>query len=711
MFNTYLMFVHKQKILFFLFINIYLVGFSQLNTTDKTINKNNASELNEVVISVKNLSKTNKKVAANINTISSKELERDNNTNFAPVLNRIPGVFMQSGSLSTNRITIRGIGSRNLYGTAKIRAYYKEIPLTNGSGETNIEDFELASIGAINILKGASTIEYGAGLGGAIQIKPQQSNINESSIYNQLTIGSFGLEKGVVKLNYETQKNNIQATYSNTHSNGYRENNEYNRQTFTVNTNHYLGKNDELSLLSSFVDLKAFIPSSINQNDYINNPKKAAFTWKQAQGYEDAVRGLLGISWEHEYNNYLNQITSIFSSFKKAYEPRPFDVLKENTHAIGLRTKLTGNIKLGSNNLNYSIGGEFFKDNYQYQTYQNLYQNYPLGTGSVKGSELSNFKEKRNYYNLFWEINYDLSSKINISAGLNFNKTSYVLKDQFPISLNDLDQSGNFKFKNIVSPKFGVLYTPLKYISLYTSINHGFSPISLAETLLPDGQINTNLKPETGWNYEIGTRGSLFKNKLQFNTTIYSLYLKNLLVARRTAQDQYIGLNAGKTQHNGLELTLNYDWIQTKNISINSFINYTLNHFKFKDFIDDGQDYSGNEVTGVPSNIFNAGVDFNSKIGIYGNLNYQYVGSMPMTDSNNLYSDSYTLTNFKFGYAPNFLKKLTIDTFIGVNNIFNKAYASQVLINASGFGNSAPRYYYPGTPVNYYTGINIKYLF
>ena len=697
----------KIRILFTFYLLSSIVCHSQSKNSEKAI----TSELNEVIISTKNNTKKHQQITSTIDTVSSKELNRANNINFAPILNRVPGVFMQSGSLNTNRIIIRGIGSRNLYGTAKIRAYYKEIPLTNGSGETNIEDFELASIGTINILKGASTIEYGAGLGGAIKIKPQQSKINESSIYNQLTIGSFGLAKGIIKLNHGSQKNNIQATYSNTHSNSYRENNEYNRQTFTLSTKHSLGKNDELSFLSSYVDLKAFIPSSINQNDYINHPKKAAFTWKQSQGHEDAIRGLLGISWKHEYNNYLNQTTSIFSSFKKAYEPRPFDILKENTHAIGLRSKLTGNIKLGSNNLNYSLGGEFFKDNYQYQTYQNLYQNYPSGTGSVKGNELSNFKEKRNYYNLFWESSYDLSSKTTISAGLNFNKTSYVLKDQFPISSNDLDQSGNFKFKNILSPKFGVLYTPLKNISLYTSINHGFSPITLAETLMPDGQINTNLKPETGWNYEIGTHGYLFQKKLQFSATIYSLNLKNLLVARRTAQDQYIGLNAGKTQHNGLELTLNYDWIQTKNISINSFINYTLNHFRFKDFIDDGQDYSGNKVTGVPSDIFNAGIDMNTKIGIYGNLNYQYVGSMPMTDSNSLYSDSYALTNFKFGYATNLLKKLTLDTFVGVNNIFNKAYASQILINATGFGNSAPRYYYPGNPLNYYTGINIKYLF
>jgi iron complex outermembrane receptor protein len=35
------------------------------------------------------------------------------------VLNKIPGVYMQQGALNTNRISIRGIGSRAQYGTQK----------------------------------------------------------------------------------------------------------------------------------------------------------------------------------------------------------------------------------------------------------------------------------------------------------------------------------------------------------------------------------------------------------------------------------------------------------------------------------------------------------------------------------------------------------------------------------------------------------------
>jgi iron complex outermembrane receptor protein len=46
-----------------------------------------------------------------------------------------------------------------------------------------------------------------------------------------------------------------------------------------------------------------------------------------------------------------------------------------------------------------------------------------------------------------------------------------------------------------------------------------------------------------------------------------------------------------------------------------------------------------------------------------------------------------------------------------LNNIFDEDYASQILINATGFGGNAPRYFYPGNPTNYYAGINMNYIF
>ena len=69
------------------------------------------------------------------------------------------------------------------------------------------------------------------------------------------------------------------------------------------------------------------------------------------------------------------------------------------------------------------------------------------------------------------------------------------------------------------------------------------------------------------------------------------------------------------------------------------------------------------------------------------------------------------LANIKLGYKHEFLKSLTLNAYFGLDNVFNNHYASQILINATGFDGAAPRYYYPGNPLNYYSGLNINYIF
>ncbi|GGK32837.1 TonB-dependent receptor [Yeosuana aromativorans] len=670
----------------------------------------NVSQLNEIIVSANHIPQRLKKATSSIDVITSNDIQRINNVNLTEVLNKVPGVYMQTGSLNTNKISIRGIGSRNLYGTSKIRAYFEDIPLTTGNGETTIEDFELGAISRFEIIKGAASSIYGAGLGGTIHLMPKNAFLNQKYIKTELSLGSFGLTKEIVNFNYGTENNSFRAVYSNTKSDGYRDNNAYNRQTFTINTNHYLNETNSLSFLVSYVDLKSYIPSSVDENTYRNNPTAAAYTWAQSKGYEDSQRGIFGSTWDHQFNEHAKVITSIFSSFKKSYEPRPFDILSENTFALGLRSRLLGTDTLFGKELNWTLGTEFFKDRYIYGTFENLYQDYPQGTGSVEGDRLSNFKENRTYYNAFFETNYNITKSTTLSVGLNYNRTLYKLKDRF-VTQDNPDQSGSYGFKGILSPKFGVSHELSKNISLFSNISHGFSPPTTSETLLPDGMINTNIKPETGWNYEIGTRTALYNSRLKIQVSLYRLAIKNLLVARRTGNDQFIGVNAGKTRHDGMELSLKYQWLTSKTFSLNHYLTYSLNHYRFKDFVDGDNNYSGNKLTGVPSNILNTGIDINSQSGIYGTINFEHVGKMPITDSNSIFNDAYNLTNLKLGYRTSIKKTFLVNVYFGLDNVFDEHYASQILINARGFNGAAPRYYYPGSPINFYLGININFLF
>ncbi len=666
-------------------------------------------QLDEVVIQTNTLSQKLKHTPEAITVISSNDIQRTNTVDYAPILNKVPGVFMQNGAPNTNKISIRGIGARNLFGTANIRAYYGDIPLTDGNGASAIEDIELNSLGQITIHKGPSSSSYGVGLGGTILLTPKKIPFNTTNATTGYLAGSYGLQKSSIGLAHNSHKGNININYSNTHIDGYRQNNTYNRSALTATGEININKANELTFIGTHIDLKAFIPSSLNQEDFDNDPRTAAFTWGRAQGFEDTKSTLLGLSWKHLYNTTYTQYTSVFGTLKDNYEPRPFNILEENATTFGVRSRIIGTHHIGTTKIKWTAGGELFTEQYNGRTYANLSEDFPIGTGSIQGDLLSDLDERRSYYNLFTEINIQPSKRLHIQLGIHANQTSYDIKDQIATPLEDT--SGNYDFDPIVSPKIGLTYNLKAPITLYTSIAHGFSPPSSSETITPDGSFNPDIQPETGWNMELGSRFHFFNNTLYGSIALYRLQVQNLLVSRRTPEDAIFAVNAGKTTHDGIELDLNYILYQHQNSKLVVFGNTAIYDYSFDEFIDLDADFSGNDLTGVPASVSNLGLDLITSKGIYGALNFQHVGRIPVNDQNSLYSNAYELLNGKIGYRQLLFKKLNFDIYMGVNNILDKKYASQIQINARGFGGNAPRYFYPGLPLHIFGGININYTF
>ncbi|MFD1315385.1 TonB-dependent receptor [Namhaeicola litoreus] len=668
-----------------------------------------SEDLDEIVLTSNNFTSSLKTYAGGATVVEKNEINIQNNINIAPILNSVSGVFMQNGTLSTNRITIRGIGSRTLFGTSKIRAYYQDIPLTNGSGESNMDDLELDAIARIEITKGPSSSTYGAGLGGTIHWIPKKGNISYFNPEIRFTMGSFGLRKYSIQSDLPLKNGAMNLLYSNTESEGYRENNQLDKQIINLTSNHFLSEKHTLNFISNYISLKSYIPSSLDFDTYKNNPSDAAFTWGASKGNEDYQKGLFGLSWNYSVNDKSSLKTSIYSTFLASDEDRPFNILEENTLSVGLRSKFLSEHILFNKNLNWTVGFEVFRDKKDYQTFENLYRDFPPESGSVKGEIISDLVENRQFFNLFFDSKLLLTEKIQFHLGMNWNYTTYTLDDLFNKEINNA--SGNYNFGHIFSPKIGFSYEYLDNHVGYATIAHGFSPPTLEETLLPDGQINQNIKPETGWNFEMGARGTFKNLKLDYSLSLYQMKVKDQLVARRTGDDEFVGINAGETDFVGIEIDLNYPLLTSDFWQIKHRNSFSYNLYTFQDFEDLDNDFSGNKVTGVPPVVFNSLLFFQTKPGFYSTLQYQFIDEIPVNDANSIFADSYQLLHVKLGYQNAFFQNFRFDAFFGMNNLFDEKYASMLQINATAFGNNSPRYYYPGEPLNYYFGVNLSYFF
>lgn len=696
-------------------LQISALGFHQktlrVRSSEKNINiflSPSSEELSEVLIKSTLIPIKLRNSPAAVSVISSKDIERIDATNLVQAFNNVPGVYVNQGALNTNKMNIRGIGARSQYSTNRIQAYFNGIPLSTAEGELTLDDIDPESISRVEIIKGPASSIYGAGLGGAINLYAAEAKPGETEATANLLFGNFGMFKKSVSATHGTESTSIYANYNNLESDGYRDNGNYSRKSGLVHGNFKTTETNTISFLANFTRLKAFIPSSLNEEDFLNDPSGAAFTWEAAQGYESYDRGMMGVSYEHYFSTDFRNYTSVYLNFRDAYEPRPFDILKEEKIAAGARTRFNLSTSLFDLPSEISFGSEFYNEWYEIGTFQNLYEDFD-DQGSVLGERLSNNEQNRNYTNFFGQLNLELTSKWILEGGFNFNITRYSLTDLFV--QDNVDQTGDYSFETILSPRLGTSYELFAGKNLYASISHGFSTPTVAETLTPDGLINTELQPEKGINYEIGFKGNWLNNSLYTEVALYSIQIKDLLVAQRIAEDQYVGINAGETNHNGIEFYAAYKTNIAAGIALKPYINASFNFFEFEEFVNRETDYAGNNLPGVPERTINLGLDLELWNNFNFYSNYFLVGVIPLNDANTEFTNNYSLLNIKAIYNLPLYDQLNLNLTAGVNNLTDALYAASVVPNAVGFGGEAPRYYYPGNERNYFGGVGLKYLF
>ncbi len=507
-------------------------------------------------------------------------------------------------------------------------------------------------------------------------------------------MGAFGLNRTVIKGQINSNQHHAIVGYSNLQSDGYRENSEYDRNYMFAN---WLMQSDqmEINVLATYTDVLGFIPSSINEDQFLNNPESAASNWLGVNGYEDYQKAVFGATITNTLSKSIDLSNTVFLTERENYELRPFGILTENSNIIGFRSKLNGTFQ----KLEFSIGGEYLLETYETTTIDQI-DRLP---GALNGFN----RQKRQVANVFGDSKFIISEKFDVEAGINFNTTQYNLDDLF--APDSIDQSGRYKFDPIWSPRVAINFTPNSNLKVYGLLSHGYSAPSVVETLTPDGLINTEIQPERGLNIELGTKGIIDQANLKYSLALYLMEVKDLLVAERVGQDQFVGVNAGKTTHDGIEIQIQ----QQSDIGVvqfTPFATYSLSQIKFKDFQNLEDDFSGNRLPGVPNSLLNVGANFSIPIGLFLNIQFRHVGSMYLKDDNLLESDPYSLVNAKVGLNRTF-QKLGVSIDFGVNNLLDERYASMVLVNATGFGGADPRFYYPGLPLHAFGNIKLTYTF
>ena len=655
------------------------------------------NQIGEVVIKATHFNSTLKSSAGSITLLSPELVNNTYSPTVTEIINMGPGLFMAQGTLSTNRLIIRGIGSRNPYGTNRIRMYFGEIPVNSIDGSSSPENINPDVLDRIEVLKGPSSAIYGAGLGGTIKMIPEYRSSEGFSANINSALHSWGGYNLGVNSSFKKNNSSLSFAAKQYHTNGYRENSDYTRRDVYLG-GKVQGEKLNVKYLLNFLDLRAGIPSSLNRRDFVESPESAADSWAEVDGFEDFQNFIAGVNMDYRLGDKIFGNTGLFSNYGNTYESRPFNIFDAEQIGGGMRQSF----EYRGLNLKLTAGYEAVFEQSEWNIYETL--------GGDQGQRLNAMKDNRYYVSGFLHSAINPVSRLRIEPALSLTYIKYNLEDQYD---NEEDLSGNYSYDPELSPRLGINYNLLRDIHIYGSVGHGFSPPSLEETLLPEGEANTALKPESGWTFDLGLKGNHMESRLFYDFTLYYIKLSDLLLTERITVDQFIGVNAGETNHYGAELFLRYQFFGIDITEINSLLftsslNFSQN--RFVDFIDDNVDYSGNELPGIPTVSLNFSVDYSRMERWNVVARYRFYGKQYMNDANSEIYTGHQLIDLKAGYKGlKITDKFTFEIYAAVKNLLNYDYASMILVNAPSFGGAEPRYYYPGNPRNFLVGLRVSF--
>ena len=637
------------------------------------------------------------KQAGSIARITPQSLSRFDEQSLVNAVNTLPGVRFEQRASASYRVSIRGSSIRSPFGVRNVKVYWNGVPFTEPGGNTFLNLLDLTNSASLEIIKGPAASIYGAGNGGVIKVRSTVlSNLSNATQVSAMA-GSFGLLKLSGSQNFLNENSSLTFKWSKQKADGYREHNAMDRTTLEIDGLFFPDDKRTISTAILYSDLFYEIPGGLNPEQRDENPRQSRTNSIERNSSVANEFFLFKIGQEYVMNNAWQNTTDLSLSISDFENPFILDYKKDNQQVFALRTVFEKNLSLAGKAAKWSYGYEMQRSFFDGKNFGNV-------AGEADTIRFADEIDSRQSI-VFTNFSYDVNDGLNITAGLSRNRLSYDI-DRTIDKINDNPQGLLKEFDAVWSPRVAISKQLGSDFSAHLSVMSGFSPPTTTEVRTNEGSLNSALQAEKGLNYEFNFRGDALEKRLSFDLSLFYFALKDAITTFTDLNGVVLFRNAGATDQKGVELATKMHWIDGGSAGIanlNTTIAYTYHNFEFKDYLDDGDDFSGNALPGTAPHVVNIQTDLSFRNGLYTNLTYHYADPIPLNDSNTFFSNPYNLVNLRIGYQGGFKDGTRYEVFGGIDNLLDVTYSLGNDLNAFG-----RRYYQPAAGQNYYFGIKIK---
>jgi iron complex outermembrane recepter protein len=614
------------------------------------------SDLQEIIVTATKRDESLQTVPIAITALTSEALQNLGAVNFEDFARTVPGLDFANLGAGQNRVTIRGISTFS--GVSVIGIYLDDSPIASPINYTQ-PSLSLYDLERIEVLRGPQGTLYGEGsLGGTIRYitHPAELDKVDGSVDTMVSHTELGgtnysvgamfnapVIDGVLALRGEVQHRD---------DSGYIDNvplglDEFNRiRTDETRLKATLKVSDELTIRASGM-YQNILQGGPNVES-LDAPLNSYENFDTApQSYRDT---LAQTDVTAEYRTPWATFQSATSYFSRStnqdvqsrgidlYDeevPFPFYSFIDNTYKVITEELRAASVLDGPFKW---IGGFYFKR-------QNVIQNENDYATNGAGAYLDTIYQNQVFRQeaLFGELTYSITRALSATVGLRwFDEHQTDITEAGEVFTVDADR---------VIPK-GLLqyqFTPDRMV--YLSATEGFR--SGGVNLYDVPGVNTTYKPDTTWNYELGSKLGFLDHRLVFDASLYYIDWHNLqtFVARPDIGPfVYFVENVSAARSKGAEVEITYAPAVLPGVTLGFSGNVTDARYT-KDAPFEGP--AGNRLPQVPANKWSAFTQYSAPLS--GNIegfaraDVEHTGLFYNEGSNTLTSGGYTLLNVRAG--------------------------------------------------------------
>nr|WP_235431030.1 TonB-dependent siderophore receptor [Burkholderia ubonensis] len=633
-------------------------------------------------------------VPQTVNVVPHAVIEDQNATSMQDALRNVPGVGFSVGDGQRDQITIRGFNSitdQYVDGIRDDALYYRDL--------SNVERVE--------VLKGPAAVLYGRGSAGGIVNRvlkrPQANPVRDVGV----TLGTRGERRSDFDLGWNANDAaRFRITGAVENSNSFRDQFQLNRQAIAPSAQFKLSPDTVLNVEFDYLHdrrtadqgIPAYLgrPVDVPINTYYGSADAAN------SSYNDVSAKSATVSLDHRFSDSLSFHGAIraydFSLERKNYvtfQPiktaaRPTVTLDQSTrqrtdHGVDGVFELTQKTALFGMRHELLYGLELS----QQQKFDTVYNTSKVATYDLYHPQLvslpgvpagtparTNASTVTGLVGVYAQDLISLTEHWKVLAGLRFDYLNQIRHDYTSSNVN-LDRTDR-----AWSPRVGLIYEPLDWLTLYGSFSQSFSP--LADTLISSGAFANGaaLAPQKTTAYEIGSKFDL-GGKALASIALFDMRQTNQQIGDPAHPGYALPIG---TQHvRGMELGFSGEIAPKWSVYAGyAYLNGTVDGSP--QATSAGLALSSNTPGLMPRHSANLWLKRELPYGFYAAAGAQFQSARYASASDLVTLPSFTVFNLGAGYRS---KK--VDVTLTLDNLFDRRY----YISAHG---NADMYNMPGAP-------------